>query len=78
VIAVQLNTGIDYFGSTVNFAAKIQSCADAYEIAMSSAVYQAFQKDFASRFGVEMRKYGAEGIEVSVAQVKPFVRADAA
>ncbi|HMR76373.1 MAG TPA: DUF5939 domain-containing protein [Polyangiaceae bacterium] len=32
-IAVKLNTNIDYFGSTVNAAAKLQACADAGQIA---------------------------------------------
>jgi class 3 adenylate cyclase len=39
VIAVRLNTGIDYFGSTVNLAAKIQSCAQGGEIALSDTVF---------------------------------------
>ncbi len=37
-IAVKLNTNIDYFGSTVNAAAKLQSCADAGQIAFSEHV----------------------------------------
>lgn len=41
VIAVQLNTGLDYFGNTVNFAAKIQTCAGAGEIAISREAYRA-------------------------------------
>lgn len=36
VIAVQLNTGIDYFGTVVNSGAKIQSLAGAGEIALAS------------------------------------------
>lgn len=36
VIAVNLNTGIDYFGNTVNFAAKLQARAGAGEIAVSA------------------------------------------
>ena len=38
-IAVKLNTGIDYFGHTVNVAAKLQGLAEAWQIAMSEAVY---------------------------------------
>ena len=38
-IAVKLNTGIDYFGHTVNVAAKLQSLAEAWQIAISDAVY---------------------------------------
>lgn len=40
-IAVNLNTSIDYFGGTVNVAAKLQACAEAGEIAMSPSVYEA-------------------------------------
>ena len=39
VLAVHLNTGVDYFGGTVNLAAKIQSGARGGEIAVSEAVY---------------------------------------
>lgn len=35
-LAVNLNSGVDYFGNTVNFAAKLQQLAGAREIAMSS------------------------------------------
>jgi class 3 adenylate cyclase len=34
-IAVRLNSAIDYFGHTVNLAAKLQSLAEAWQIAMS-------------------------------------------
>jgi class 3 adenylate cyclase len=34
-LAVNLNNGIDYFGNTVNFAAKLQQMAGAREIAYS-------------------------------------------
>jgi len=40
-IAVKLNTDLDYFGHTVNVAAKLQSLADAWQIAMSERVYAA-------------------------------------
>jgi class 3 adenylate cyclase len=40
-IAVKLNTGIDYFGHTVNVAAKLQALAESFQIAMSHAVYSA-------------------------------------
>ncbi len=38
-IAVRLNSNIDYFGTTVNLAAKLQACAGAGDIAMSQATY---------------------------------------
>jgi class 3 adenylate cyclase len=40
-IAVNLNSGIDYFGGTVNTAAKLQRCAGAGETALSEAVHRA-------------------------------------
>jgi class 3 adenylate cyclase len=40
-IAVRLNTDIDYFGHTVNVAAKLQAVAESWQIAMSLSVYGA-------------------------------------
>lgn len=40
-IAVNLNSGIDYFGGTVNTAAKLQQCAEAGEVALSAELVQA-------------------------------------
>nr|WP_255216452.1 adenylate/guanylate cyclase domain-containing protein [Pseudenhygromyxa sp. WMMC2535] len=40
-IAVNLNSGIDYFGTAVNLASKLQSLAAGGEIAMSEQVYEA-------------------------------------
>jgi class 3 adenylate cyclase len=40
-LAVKLNADIDYFGTTVNVAAKLQALAEAWQIAMSEATYQA-------------------------------------
>lgn len=40
-IAVRLNAGIDYFGQTVNLAAKLQSLAEAGEVALSCSVFEA-------------------------------------
>ncbi len=40
-IAVNLNTGIDYFGGTVNTAAKLQACAEAGEVALARSVFDA-------------------------------------
>lgn len=39
-IAVHLNAGADFFGGTVNVAAKLQSLAEAHQIAMSEATYR--------------------------------------
>jgi len=40
-IAVNLNTGVDYFGSAVNIAAKLQAVVDASEVALADAVWEA-------------------------------------
>lgn len=40
-IAVNLNSGIDYFGGTVNMAAKLQACAEAGQVALPGAVRDA-------------------------------------
>ena len=40
-IAVNLNTGIDYFGHTVNLAAKIQACAETGDIGFTQSVLDA-------------------------------------
>ena len=37
-IAVKLNTGVDYFGHTVNLSAKLQSLAEAWQVALSDTV----------------------------------------
>ena len=38
-IAVKLNTSIDYFGHTVNVAAKLQGLAESWQITMGESVY---------------------------------------
>src|SRR5258706_8728156 len=40
-IAVRLNANADFFGGTVNIAAKLQAMAEGYQIAMSEATYRA-------------------------------------
>lgn len=40
-IAVRFNANIDYFGGTVNVAAKLQSLAESWQVAMSEATYHA-------------------------------------
>ncbi|HWO20974.1 MAG TPA: DUF5939 domain-containing protein [Kofleriaceae bacterium] len=40
-IAVRLNANADFFGGTVNVAAKLQALAEGYQIAMSEATYRA-------------------------------------
>ena len=40
-IAVRLNSNADFFGGTVNVAAKLQALAEGHQIAMSEATYRA-------------------------------------
>jgi class 3 adenylate cyclase len=40
-IAVKLNTNIDYFGGTVNIAAKLQACCEGGQVAMSQVIIDA-------------------------------------
>jgi class 3 adenylate cyclase len=40
-IAVRLNANADFFGGTVNVAAKLQALAEGYQIAMSDVTYKA-------------------------------------
>jgi class 3 adenylate cyclase len=40
-IAVTLNESLDYFGQTVNIAARVQSFADAGQICLTEALYTA-------------------------------------
>jgi len=40
-IAVRLNANADFFGGTVNVAAKLQALAEGYQIAIAEATYQA-------------------------------------
>lgn len=39
-IAVNLNTNMDYFGNTVNLAAKLQACAEAGQVAFPAALLE--------------------------------------
>jgi class 3 adenylate cyclase len=56
-IAVNLNSGIDYFGGTVNTAAKLQRCAEAGEVALSSNVMSAPGiRDALNRLGGPVRQ----------------------
>ena len=40
-IAVRLNANVDYFGDTVNIAAKLQALAEGWQVAMSETTYTA-------------------------------------
>jgi class 3 adenylate cyclase len=75
VIAVQLNTGLDYFGNTVNHASKIQSCAGVCEIAVSRFVYDVYQASVLPQFPVEKRRNHRDSAasDVFVLKVAPVL-----
>ena len=63
-IAVTLNDRLDYFGQTVNIAARVQNLADADEIVVSEDVYDsAGVKDELASFAVESRNAQLRGVE---------------
>ncbi len=56
-IAVRLNSNADFFGGTVNIAAKLQSLAEGYQIAMSDVTYDApGVADYLASEGVELEQ----------------------
>jgi class 3 adenylate cyclase len=63
-IAVTLNDRLDYFGQTVNIAARVQNLADADEIFVSQDVYDAtgVREDLAG-FAVEPRTARLRGVQ---------------
>lgn len=54
VVAVNHNTGIDYFGNTVNMSAKLQAISNANELSISEKVYLEHKEYFQN---VEARTY---------------------
>jgi class 3 adenylate cyclase len=66
-IAVKLNASIDYFGQTVNLAAKLQSLAEAGEVALSDSVWGARGvKDFLQGRAVEDVAYESKALAAPV------------
>ncbi|MFO0595581.1 MAG: adenylate/guanylate cyclase domain-containing protein [Myxococcaceae bacterium] len=66
-IAVKLNAGIDYFGQTVNLSAKLQSLAEAGEVALSHAVFNARGvKDFLAGRALEDCAYESKALPAPV------------
>jgi class 3 adenylate cyclase len=63
-IAVTLNERLDYFGQTVNIAARVQNLADADEIFVSQDVYDAAGvKDELAAFPVEAQMAQLRGVQ---------------
>ena len=70
-IAVRLNTEIDYFGHTVNLAAKLQSAAGAWQVAVGETTLAA------PGVGAWLAEHGAalEEVEIALKGVSPAARA---
>jgi class 3 adenylate cyclase len=69
-IAVRLNANADFFGGTVNVAAKLQALAEGYQIAMSDATYRsAGVADFLGEQGAPL-----EDLEYESKALKDVVR----
>lgn len=67
-IAVKLNTGVDYFGQTVNLAAKLQALAGAGQVALSQAVLEGpGVKDFLEGKDVATATYESKALRAPVA-----------
>ncbi len=60
-IAVRLNSNADFFGGTVNIAAKLQAMAEGYQIAMSHATYMS--PGVAEYIGAEARADAVDTME---------------
>ena len=74
-IAVTLNERLDYFGQTVNIAARVQNLADADEIFVSQDVYDSTGvRDGLAAFAVEPRMAQLRGVQ----QELPVFRVGAA
>jgi class 3 adenylate cyclase len=74
-IAVTLNDRLDYFGQTVNIAARVQNLADADEIFVSQDVYEAKGvRDELVGYSVESRTAQLRGVQ----QELPVFRVGAA
>jgi class 3 adenylate cyclase len=77
-IAVTLNDRLDYFGQTVNIAARVQNLADADEIFLSKDVYEtAAVKELLTPFRVEPQNARLRGVheEIPVYRVRREVSA---
>ncbi|MGH6923439.1 MAG: DUF5939 domain-containing protein [Propylenella sp.] len=79
-IAVTLNDRLDYFGQTVNIAARVQNLADADEIFLSRDVYETDAvKEMLTPFRVEPRSAQLRGVheEIPVFRVEAEASAQA-
>ncbi|MBJ6128568.1 adenylate/guanylate cyclase domain-containing protein [Microvirga splendida] len=66
-IAVTLNERLDYFGQTVNIAARVQSLSDANEICLTSEVLNApGVKDILASYAMEQERVQLKGIHQQI------------
>ena len=66
-IAVTLNDRLDYFGQTVNIAARVQNLADADEIMLSRDVYEtAAVKELLRPFRVDPQNARLRGVNEEI------------
>lgn len=80
-IAVTLNENLDYFGQTVNVAARVQAYADADEICLTDEAYNGVEvKNFLQHYPVSTEMAQLKGVqrEVRVHRVRPDIAAMAA
>ncbi|HEX4924926.1 MAG TPA: DUF5939 domain-containing protein [Bdellovibrionales bacterium] len=73
VIAVHLHQGIDYFGGTVNMAAKLQACADACEVALSEDVFRICSISYERVLGFALTKRQAPTLQKDGTPLEAFV-----
>lgn len=73
VIAVHLHQGIDYFGGTVNMAAKLQACADACEVALSEDVFRICSISYERLLGFALSKRQAPTLQKDGTPLEAFV-----
>lgn len=77
-IAVTLNDRLDYFGQTVNIAARVQNLADADEIFVSQDVYDAAGvRDGLAAFAVEPQTAQLRGVQQELPVFRVVARAAA-
>ncbi|MBI2602389.1 MAG: adenylate/guanylate cyclase domain-containing protein [Deltaproteobacteria bacterium] len=65
-IAVTLNDRLDYFGQTVNIAARVQSLADAEEIYMTEIVYDNIDPHLLKGFHISRVRSSLKGVQEDV------------
>ncbi|EQC47540.1 adenylate/guanylate cyclase domain-containing protein [Bacteriovorax sp. Seq25_V] len=60
-IGVNQNTGVDYFGNTVNVSAKLQALADEQQLAISEKFYKLLSDDYLRDWDIEELNFNIPG-----------------